>query len=234
MKTAVSILFRFFFRRVLLGRYISLEQPRQGRYSKRKLKAIHRKIEEERKQLHRKADLSQYKSHGNRLMVFCGVVSLAAYRVLRKEGVTHQYATLLVADVIWKLYILGTKTLWLATGLIAREPQKRLNYTLRILCKFPFNSDPKGYQFELRTKSDHTYTGFTQCVVHQFIKFAGTEEEMDFFRNSWCLYDFALPGYLNEGGHYEREHTLSHGDGICDMKWYARPAKPKNTDLTSG
>jgi len=217
-----------------VGRYISIERTKQGRYSKRQLKVIYKKIKKEQKRLKIKSKMPQYKSHGNRLMVFCGVISLAAYRVLRNEGMTHQYATLLVADVIWKLYILGAKTLWLATSLITREPQKRLNYTLRILCKYPFNTDPKGYQFKLRIMPDHLSMDFTQCVVHQFMRFVGNDEEMDFFRNSWCQYDFALPAYLIEGGGYEREHTLSHGDNICDMKWYAKSTKSENKNLTSG
>lgn len=51
-------------------------------------------------------------------MVYCGIISLAPYRTLRSEGVTHSYAITLIADVIWKLYILGAKFLWLITGLI--------------------------------------------------------------------------------------------------------------------
>lgn len=225
MKTIVSILFRMFFFRELEGRYVSIEQPKLGRYSKRKLKELYKKVKDEINILHAKYDMSQYKSHGNRLMVFCGVMSLAAYRVLRSEGVTPQYATLLIADVIWKLYILSAKILWLVTGLMTRKPQKRLNYTLRILCKYPFNPDPNGYQFKLISMPDHLSMDFTQCAVHQFMKIVGNDEEMDFFHNSWCLFDFALPGYLIEGGGYEREHTLSHGDNTCDMKWYAKHTK---------
>jgi hypothetical protein len=163
-------------------------------------------------------------------MVFCGVLSLALYRTLRNEGLTHSYATLLVADVIWKLYVLGVKILWFITLLITREPQKRLNYVLCVLCKYPFNTDPKGYQFKLKIMPDHLSIDFTQCVVHQFMKSIGTEEELEFFRKNWCLYDFALPSYLIKVGVYEREHTLSHGDNICDMKWYAKSSKLENAD----
>lgn len=234
MKTIASILFKILFYRIIVGRYISIEEPKQGRYTKQQLKEIYKKIKTEQYELLIQSDLSQYKSSGNRLLVFCGVLSLAAYRGLINEGVTHQYATLLIADVMWKLYIFGVKFLWLIFGLIIRNPQKRLNFTLRILCKYPFNPDAKGYQFKLQTMPDHLSMNFTQCAVHQFIKMTGNDEEMDFFRNSWCLYDFALPSYLIESGHYEREHTLSHGDNICDMKWYAKSTKPENVNLTKG
>jgi len=226
MKNIASLLFKLFFLRDLKGRYISAEQPEQGRFTKRQLTELYRKIKEEQARLQTQAGLSQYRSHGNRLMVYCGAMSIAAYRELRKDGLSHQYATRLVADVLWKLYILGAKSLWLITGLIARDPRKRLNYTLRMLCIYPFNRDPNGYQFKIQIKPDHLAMDFTQCVVHQFIVKTGNDEEMDFFRNSWCLYDFALPACLTAGGGYKREHTLSHGDNICDMKWYAESVNP--------
>jgi len=210
------------FFRGLVGRYISIENPLAGRYSRRKLKEIIKDIEQLLNELLLKAELSQYKSHGNRFMVFCSIVSLASYRALKDRGMSHQYATLLVSDVIWKLYIFGAKVVWIVTGFVSRNSHKRLNYTLRILCKYPFNPDPKGYQFSIFTSQDCITTNFTQCVAHKYFSHTGNEEEMDFFRNSWCKYDFALPSYLIEGGRYEREHTLSSGDGICDMKWYAK------------
>jgi len=222
MKIIIAALFKFYFIRVLKGRYISIEEPSKGRFSKRKLKEIYEKIKREKNKLQLKPEAVLCKSHGNRLMVYCGALSLAAYRGMRNEGLSHQYATLLVADVVWKLYILGAKAVWIVTRLISSIPQKRLNIALRILCKYPFNADPAGYQFTLHTMPDHLATDFTQCAVHQYMKITGSDEEMDFFRNSWCRYDFALPGYLIKGGHYKRKHTLSHGDSVCDMKWYAK------------
>lgn len=44
---------------------------------------------------------------------------------------------------------------------------------------------------------------------------AGTAEEVDFFKHSWCIYDFALPEYLIDGECYERNNTLSNGDSVC-------------------
>ena len=116
------------------------------------------------------SDMSQYKSHGNRLMVFCGVICLAAYRGLRDERMSQHYATLLVGDIIWKLNLFGEKLLWLSVGLMVRKRQKKLNATLHILCKYPFNLDPKGYQFKFHTEMDHLSMGFTQSAVHQLKK----------------------------------------------------------------
>ena len=42
------------------------------------------------------------------------------------------------------------------------------------------------------------------------------------------MYDWALAYALLDGGfervgHYERPHTMSAGDNVYDMCWYARP-----------
>lgn len=222
MNALTSIWFRWYFFRVLTGRYISIERPNEGRYSKSRLREILKRIGQERHRLLSTFELSCYRSRGNRLMVYCGILSLAAYRTLRQEGLSHEYATLLVADVVWKLYLQVTRVVWNLTGLIARDPQKRLNTTLRMLCRYPFNADPKGYQYDVEVAPDHFCTNFTQCAVHRFMSVAGNDEEMDFFRNSWCRFDFALPACLTPEGGYRREHTLSHGDKVCDMRWYAK------------
>lgn len=33
-------------------------------------------------------------------------------------------------------------------------------------------------------------------------------------------HDYAAAERLVEGGRYQREHTLSDGDGVCDMRWF--------------
>jgi len=42
---------------------------------------------------------------------------------------------------------------------------------------------------------------------------------MTLFRKAYCTYDYAVAEYLVEGVTYQREHTLSEGDEVCDMRW---------------
>jgi len=227
MRAIVSILFKIYFYQIIRGRYISDSNPLLGRFSNRNLKAIYLTISNFKGELLSKNNLSKHKTQGNKLMVYCGILSLATYRGLRLTGLSHQYATLLVSDIVWKLYILGSKILWTFAGLLSRDPQKRLNILLKWLCKYPFNQDPNGYQYDVQVRPDHLEMNFSQCAVHQLMLNTATAEEMDFFSKSWCLYDFSLPAYLIEGGYYEREHTLSHGDQLCDMKWYEKSPVPR-------
>jgi len=57
----------------------------------------------------------------------------------------------------------------------------------------------------------------------------GNEEERRFFYNSWCMFDFAIAKVMAKDGSYERPHTLSAGDDVCDMRWFVKtdaPGKP--------
>ena len=88
-------------------------------------------------------------------MVFAGVVSLSAYQGLRQNGITHEYTSLLVSEVVWTIYMLGIKVIWFFAGLITRQPQKRLNLTLKALCKYPFTFEPSGYHYQIQQTTDH-------------------------------------------------------------------------------
>jgi hypothetical protein len=56
--------------------------------------------------------------------------------------------------------------------------------------------------------------------IFEYFKTQG-EEALEFFRNSWCTLDFPLAEFMVKGGRYERPHTLSAGDNVCDMRWIA-------------
>ena len=45
-------------------------------------------------------------------------------------------------------------------------------------------------------------------------------EEMTLFRKTWCTFDYTSAEYAVEGGKYQRKHTLSDGDEVCDMRWF--------------
>lgn len=48
---------------------------------------------------------------------------------------------------------------------------------------------------------------------------------MELFRRSWCTMDYPLCEAMVEGGRFSREHALSHGDDVCDMRWRAAGAE---------
>lgn len=168
------------------------------------------------------ADLKLLKSRGNRFNAILGLYHVALYRGLCKQGLEDAYAIKVCSDVGWSLYAGATRYLYWLVRPFVWNKQKQINAILRMLMIFPFNQDKNGYQFTVKKEADHLRTDWSQCVVLESIKRAGDEADLNFFRNSWCQYDFKFPGLISRDGYYEREHTLSSGDQVCDMKWYAK------------
>jgi hypothetical protein len=133
----------------------------------------------------------------------------------------------------WKLYI---RFLGLPKA-IARfrtsDPQGQMNIVLRMFNRFPFSARGRpGYEFKTwQAEVDRFITAWTYCpplaFVRQYVDDHGDRGEVQAFFRSWCQFDWALAQTIVEGtglpGWYQRPHTLSQGDPICDMIWAARP-----------
>jgi len=98
-----------------------------------------------------------------------------------------------------------------------------MNFILRAFLRYPF-SEP-GYQRKVWEESDGLNTYWYRCPPQAYFKQYGSPEEMLFFNRTWCAFDWAIANEMVAGGWYERPHTLSAGDDICDMKWHGRPQK---------
>lgn len=209
-------------RQGMLGRFRDPDHPRLGRFDYHDVKKVVNRSLVIFEELLPGADLKQYRSRGNRFNVALAVFTLAAYRALREHGLTHNWATMIFSDIGWSIYTIGVKIPLTAVRPFTRDPQKRLNFILRVFLFFPFAEDPVGYKRKYWKEIDHYRTDWFRCAPFDYFRKHANEEEIDLFRRSWCLYDFALPGLVNPGAHYERPHTLSSGDEVCDMYWYGK------------
>ena len=232
VKTLARPLVRRATREALQGRLLELDAPERGRWLRADVagfrEATWRRVDE----LLPEARLEKLPTFGNRLNVFMAVVTTAAYRELLDRNVSREYAAALVADVGWKIYawMLGASAL--PARILIRSKQRQLEWTLRLLMRFPFSA-PGAPGYEVRAWSDGSrfYTHWTHCPPQAFVR-SLTEEgqdrgELEAFRRSWCLYDWAGADLLvgdREHGHYERSQTMSRGDAVCDMCWWARRA----------
>lgn len=72
----------------------------------------------------------------------------------------------------------------------------------------------------------NTYGGFVDLAIYRALVKEMVEPsyamdlEMTLFRRTWCTFDYSVAELLVEGGKYQREHTLSDGDEVCDMRWF--------------
>lgn len=176
------------------------------------------------------AQLTQFSRFGNRLMVELAIYSIAAYRAMRDEGISQKHASRALADLIWPLYRSFLRLFSLPFRLLHRDPEQRIQGTLRLLLRFPFSAPGKpGYAVKTWTEADRTYTHFTNCPPQSFVRNLiardGGDGELEAFSRSWCLYDWPGADLIADDGngfHYERKATLSRGDSMCDMCWIGK------------
>lgn len=216
LKTILKWLFIWAGKRVLAGRYIDRRKPIKGRFTATDLDRILDNTLQDFEELMSNADVRRFETLGSRMNVMLGVASLAMYKALQKEGIERDYAIELFTDIAWKVYRKFVILPRLYARLVTRDPQKRMNIILRAFLKFPFNRP--GYQWEVKSQDEGFQVDFHRCPVRDYFHEMGEE---DFLFNSWCMLDFALAQVMVQGGRYERPHTLSAGDPLCDMTWSA-------------
>lgn len=180
------------------------------------------------------ADLARLPSFGTRHNAFLALVTTAAYRVLLDRGLAAPHARELVSDMGWKVYRWMLTTALLPFRALRMTPEQRMKGTLRLLLRFPFEAS-KRPAYEARAWSDGAamHTIFTHCppleVVRRIVSSTGDRGDLKAFRSSWCQYDWAAADLIagdGSTGHYERPHTLSNGDPVCDMRWSFEPLVP--------
>ena len=161
-------------------------------------------------------DAPPQKTAGGRRNVRLGVLTLAHYRALRAEVDDPRYAIELTRAFCWAGYEKSILLSRAMTRLATRDPRRQMELQLRLGLRYPFSRP--DYDWTVRPDPDAFAVDFHRCPVHDYFRAQG-EEALELFRNTWCRLDFPLAEAMVRGGRYERPHTLSHGDEVCDMRW---------------
>lgn len=210
----IKWLFKWAGNRALVGRYVDRHEPQKGRFTSTDLNRILESTIHHFGTLLPKAKIARFETLGSRMNVTFGVASLALHKALLGEGIERGYAIELFTAIAWKVYEKFVIVPRILAHLATRDPQKRMNFMLDAFLKFPFNES--GYQWKVKSQNEGFQVDFYRCPVRDYFHEMG---EDDFLLNSWCTLDFALAQTMVPGGHYERPHTLSAGDSLCDMTW---------------
>ena len=208
---------------ILVGRYRNRTKPSSGRFTRGQVDELLKNVWAHLDSLLLEANLEQYRTLGNRQNLYLAVATRAAYHAFLEAGIDSAYATDLIGDVAWKVYAAWLPVPRFFARLVTRDPQKQMNFILRAFLRYPF-SEP-GYQRKVWEESDGLNTYWYRCPPQAYFKQHGRPEETQFFFRTWCTFDWAIANEMVEGGWYERPHTLSAGDEVCDMKWHGRPEK---------
>ncbi|MHA2305411.1 MAG: L-2-amino-thiazoline-4-carboxylic acid hydrolase [Candidatus Hodarchaeales archaeon] len=161
---------------------------------------------------------------GNYQNTYVGLVDLAIYRSLVKRGIAREYATNLVADMMWLATVNAKGMIPVIdplrkkiSKLRSKDSMTYLGKRLKSMLKYPY-SEP-GYKTDFYLSENVYHMDIYSCPVFDFYSQFG-EVELAFFRKTWCTFDYTAAENIVEGGKYQREHSLSNGDKLCDMRWY--------------
>ncbi|MBN1932307.1 MAG: L-2-amino-thiazoline-4-carboxylic acid hydrolase [Desulfobacterales bacterium] len=214
----------------LEGRNRSRQRPELGRITNDDVYSILEESWKNYRQLSKTAPKGD--TLGSRMMLKNGVWSLAMYRAILKIVFEKEYAIELCGDVLWKNYQRSVWRVRLKARLSSRKPQEQMNRMQEVFLKI---LEKPGYDLLVIQAPDAFAYDIYRCPVHDYFKSLGPEE-LEFFRKTWCTFDFPFAEHLVKGGKHERQRTLSHGDEMCDMRWMvdAHPKKLKGEDRTHG
>ena len=161
---------------------------------------------------------------GNYQNEYVGLLDLAIYRALLKENIARNYAVNLVGDMMWQGVVNAKGLIPIIdplrkklTKLTTKDPMAYLGKRLKAMMKYPYSKP--GYKIELYMDKNVYCMDIYSCPVFDFYKQFG-EEEMTLFRKTWCTFDYTSAEYAVESGKYQRNHTLSDDDEVCDMRWF--------------
>lgn len=246
MLLILKIVYRFMIRQaayqVVAGRMMERGAPQKGRFPRGDVDEILAQTWRNVEKMLPEAQLEQLPTRGNRHNVFLAIVTVAAYRAFLDAGIEREYAIELFADIGWKLYVRFLALPRFLARLVTRDPQKQMNFILRALLLFPFSAPGRpGYEVEAWAEPGRFRTQWSYfppyAYVRDYVAEHGDRGEMEAFIRSWCWYDWAftyamVDGGYEEQGHYERPQTLSAGDGMCDMCWYAQQPQAEVTEFS--
>lgn len=202
----------------LMSRNRAYCDPSRGRLTGEDINYINQLTAQNFKELIANAPKS--KSFVNNVWMKSAVITLALYRAVDDLIDDSEYAKELTCDVMWKVFMVEVKPLIIITRMLRRERQKQLNFALLLSFKYFFR--PKEFKIDLRSTQDCMYVSLKTCWMLDYFKQVGNEDEMDFFRRSWCAFDTDFINVIVKGKtHYERPQALSTGGTECDMRWRA-------------
>jgi hypothetical protein len=204
-------------RRAMVGRNRSRPNPGAGRFTRSDVaqivQATYSKFD-----LHSK-DLPYEPTFGSRQNVALAALTLSILEALEEAGIERNYAIELTGDVCWRFYRQWGQITRAATGVITRQPVRRLRLSVDAFLKFPFGRP--GYRFDDVPEETGRSLDMRRCPVADYL---GTRGAADLCAGSWCNLDFALAEMW--GGFLERSETLVSGADRCDFRFQVAPDAP--------
>lgn len=210
--------------RAIVGRNRSRTDPTTGRFTHREVAGF---IDQTFERFEREVPgFPGEPTLGSRQNVMLAALTLSLMEVLEESGVERAYAIELTADTCWRFYRHWGRITTVATGLLSRDPTRRLRMSVNAFLTYPFGRP--GYRFDDVPEADGRSLNVVRCPVADYL---GNRDAADLCAGSWCNLDYALAEMW--GARLQRSSTLVAGANCCDFRFHALPASAEQSPSNS-
>ncbi len=125
---------------------------------------------------------------GPALVMRLAAATIAFHDVLVEQGETHESAVRIAAEVGWAVYRRMGRIPWLLSGVISRDPGRRLLISTKVFRRFPFG--PSAYVWKSRPAPEGVVAfDCLRCPVAEHFAKTGLS---DLCVHTFCELDFPL------------------------------------------
>lgn len=195
--------------KVIVGRNRSRTDPTAGRFTRREVVGF---VNSAFERFERKVPgLPSEPTVGSRQIVMFAALTMSILEALEDAGIERDYAIELTGDTCWRFYRHWGRVIKAITGVITRDPTRRLRLSVNAFLAFPFGRP--GYRFNDVPEEDGRSLDMVRCPVSDYL---GQREAADLCVGSWCNLDYALAEMW--GARLQRSTTLVAGANCCDFR----------------
>ena len=156
---------------------------------------------------------------GPALVMRLAAATIALHDTLVEQGETHESAIRIAAEVGWAVYRRMARIPWLLSGVVSRDPGRRLLISTRVFRSFPFG--PSAYVWRSRPAPEGIVAfDCLRCPVAEHFAKTGLS---DLCVRTFCELDFPLA--RDWSAVLQRSGSIAGGAPVCDFRWHAMPAK---------
>lgn len=149
--------------------------------------------------------------------------TIALHAALLEAGIAHGTAVEIAGELAWTVYRRMGKIPWLLSGIVSRDPGRRLDLSTRIFRRFPFG--PSAYVWESRSAPDGIVAfDCLRCPVAEHFSKIGLA---DLCVRTFCDLDFPLAA--DWSATLVRKGSIAAGAPICDFRWQVNSAEQRAT-----
>ena len=158
---------------------------------------------------------------GPALVMRLSACTVALHAAMTEVGTPHSTALEIAGELAWSVYRKMGRIPWLLSGIVSRDPRRRLDVATQIFRRFPFG--PSGYVWKSKPASDGIVA--FDCLRCPVAEHFSKVELADLCVRTFCDLDFPLAA--DWSATLVRNGSIAAGAPICDFRWKANSVQQR-------